>query len=145
MTVQRQLLGGLIDGDEWKIALAMERMLGDDGQLDPTYETIAAESGVPLRTMARKLQHLRQVGLLNWQRRLVTEDGHTRQTSNAYELLTPTEPIGAPSRPAPRPNAKLALDHSKFFIPTVDGRHQEALRALELVRQGRERAIWTAR
>jgi hypothetical protein len=145
MTTQRQLLGGVIDGAEWKIALAMERMLGDDGQLDPSYEMIAAASGVPVRTVARKLPHMREIGLLNWERRLVTENGHTRQTSNAYELLTPTEPIGAPSRPTARPNAKLALEDSKFFIPAVDGRHPEALRALELVRQRRERAIWAAR
>jgi hypothetical protein len=69
--------------DIGKVILAR---LGEDGRLDPSHDTIAADVGCCPRTVREALRRFNRLGLVSWLRRLVrTQDG-TRQTSNAYSL-----------------------------------------------------------
>lgn len=65
------------------------RLLGADGRLDPSHETLAGRAGVGERTVRRALRKLAEARLLTWERRLVRRPGAWRaeQTSNAYALL----------------------------------------------------------
>lgn len=81
------------------------------GQLDPSYETIAAKAGLCVRTVADALKRLRDLGLLHWQRRARPEpeaSGGFRlvQETNAYAVLSPANWRGyyePPPAPAPQP------------------------------------------
>lgn len=68
------------------IALAMLGMLGTDGRLDPTHETIAFRAGYDARTVRRALDRLKGCGLVIWAQRIVREGWRVIQTSNAYAL-----------------------------------------------------------
>ncbi|HWG80746.1 MAG TPA: hypothetical protein VN681_13270 [Stellaceae bacterium] len=99
--IDRSWEGGRITSVACKVARALERMLGGDGQLDPAYETIATVANVGRASVKRALDQLRDLGVLAWTRRLTTDrHGHTRQTSNAYRLLLPAAPLPSPSLPA---------------------------------------------
>lgn len=74
-----------------EVARALLRRLGPDGRLDPAHATLAADTGLCERTVARALRRLADVGLLTWQRRLVRQAWRAAQTSNAYALV----PAGA--------------------------------------------------
>lgn len=65
-------------------------MLGKGGELFPSMETLSRRLGVCLDTIQRALQRLRQLGFLNWTRRLVRIGGRVRQTSNAYHFRCET-------------------------------------------------------
>jgi hypothetical protein len=86
------------------------------GQLDPSYEHIAAKTGLGRSTVAEALRRLKQLGIVFWQQR---SDHHwrdgkfeLRQISNAYALLPPSQWRGftAPSD-APPPAAGTWGDH----------------------------------
>jgi hypothetical protein len=67
-------------------------MLGADGRLDPSHETLAARAGMALATVKRCLGRLQALGFLSWARRLVRGSGtgwRAEQTSNAYALSLP--------------------------------------------------------
>ena len=66
------------------------------GQLDPSYEAIAAKTGVGRATVARGLALLRRLGLIDWIRRCfgrIDEVGRYQleQDTNAYRLVPSTE------------------------------------------------------
>ena len=71
------------------VGTALIRRLGQNGRLDPSHQTIAADAGCSPRTVRRALAALANCGLLRWVRRLVRAGWRAEQTSNAYELLTP--------------------------------------------------------
>lgn len=69
--------------------------LGDDGQLDPSHQTIADRALCAIATVKRALVRLRDLGLVSWTRRLVRVAEHransthvwrVEQTSNSYCL-----------------------------------------------------------
>ncbi len=69
------------------VAEALIKRLGASGQLDPSKDTLATDTGASERTVARELDKMRALGLVRWTRRLVRNGWRTEQTSNAYELL----------------------------------------------------------
>jgi CRP-like cAMP-binding protein len=54
-----------------QIGHALVRRLGEDGQLDPSHDTIAADVGCCARTVRRALGALKALGLVMWQQRVV--------------------------------------------------------------------------
>jgi hypothetical protein len=85
---------GRLPAVQEKVGNALLRRLGTDGQCDPTYDTLGADAGCSGRTARRATARMRELGLVDWQCRLVrTEDG-ARQTSNQYVLFTSAEPGG---------------------------------------------------
>jgi len=78
------------------------------GQLDPSYDAIAAKAGVCRRAVAGALQRLKALGLLHWQRRSRPEreaGGGYRQVqeTNAYASLPPSQWLGYREPPPPPP------------------------------------------
>lgn len=78
------------------------------GQLDPSYEAIAARAGVGRATVARGLALLKRLGLIDWIRRCFGQtdaDGRYQleQDTNAYRLVPPSEwsEPAADATPAP--------------------------------------------
>ncbi len=66
------------------------------GQLDPSYEAIAAKAGVGRASVARSLALLKRLGLIDWIRRCFGKtdaDGHYQleQDTNAYRLVPSSE------------------------------------------------------
>lgn len=90
-------LARAITASHAEVARALLRRLGPDGRLDPAHATLAADTGLCARTVARALRRLAEVGLLTWQRRLVRQAWRAAQTSNAYTL----QPAGAAIPPPP--------------------------------------------
>jgi len=118
LRAEKSFLAREITEVAWRVARALERLLGPDGQLDPSYETLAAVADVSRRSVSRALPQLYAVGLLRKTRRLVTEGGNTRQTSNAYELLLPAAPPPA-ALPLPARRVQRAisfLDSSSAIV-----------------------------
>jgi hypothetical protein len=86
------------------------------GRLDPSYEGIAAKTGLGRSTVAEALRRLKQLGLLHWVQRSAHElhDGkfRLRQITNAYALLPPSQWRGFDAPPdAPPPAAGTWGDH----------------------------------
>jgi hypothetical protein len=78
--------------------------LGDDGRLDLAHDTIAERALCHVATVKRALVRLREIGLVNWVRRLVCgpdTSSRAEQASNAYLLRTPACDA-QPARPAKR-------------------------------------------
>jgi hypothetical protein len=88
----------------------------------PSYEAIARQAGVCLRTVATALKRLRELGILNWARRGAESWREGRfvleQETNAYAVLPESQwrgyrpPLEAPGpapgtwgEPAPMPDA----------------------------------------
>jgi hypothetical protein len=63
------------------------KRLGEDGRLDPSQRTLAADSDCTDRTVRTALARMRALGLLRWQRRIVRAGWRSEQVSNAYELI----------------------------------------------------------
>ncbi len=108
---------GNLPAEQANVAKALLKRLGEDGQCDPSYATLAADSGTSARTVGRAVKALRELKLLAWEQRVVRRPwpaggkGATRaeQTSNAYLFLLPKEPIAVP---VPRPvQPRLLLPH----------------------------------
>ena len=86
------------------------------GQLDPSYEHIAAKTGLGRSTVAEALRRLKQLGIVFWKQR---SEHHwhggkfrLRQITNAYALLPPSQWHGFNARPdAPPPAAGTWGDH----------------------------------
>lgn len=77
------------------IGLALLKMLGEDGQLDPSHETLAKRVSCSVDTVQRSLNIMRALGRLTWERRLRRDSGtawRCEQTSNAYALCPACEP-----------------------------------------------------
>src|SRR4051812_19348664 len=78
------------------------------GRCDPSLDTIATKAGCCRRTVVDALAHLRDLGLLTWQRRCEEDrdgDGRfrLRQKTNAYGLLPPSQWRGYREPAAPPP------------------------------------------
>jgi hypothetical protein len=71
---------------------ALLKRLGDDGQCDPSHDTLAADAAVSVRTVKRATVTMRGLGLLRWQHRIVRAGWRTEQTSNAYTLSLTENP-----------------------------------------------------
>jgi hypothetical protein len=84
-----------LTADYVAVGEALLRRLGADGQCDPSYDTLAADTGSCDRTARRATAAMRDLGLIRWERRLVRRGWRSEQTSNAYELV--------PTAVAPRP------------------------------------------
>ena len=68
------------------VLLALAALLGADGRLDPSHAFLAAAARVSVSTVQRALDRARELGLIDWQRRLVKAGWRTEQTSNQYVL-----------------------------------------------------------
>jgi hypothetical protein len=83
---------GRLSAGGLQVLVALIRLLGPDGRLDPSHATLAALASVSVDTVQRQLERLRRLGLLFWQRRLVRDAAsgwRCEQTSSAY-VLTPS-------------------------------------------------------
>jgi hypothetical protein len=70
-------------------------MLGSDGRLEPSQETIAARACVEVSTVQRSIKQLAAFGFLTWTRRLARCGSRVWQTSSAYVLTLPGAPFVA--------------------------------------------------
>lgn len=92
------------------------------GRLDPAVRTIAKAASVAERTAYTALRKLRQLGLLNWQRRCehaIAENGRfmLRQTTNAYQLHNHKQWLGYVNDDPPPPDATaLGLEPKRHDI-----------------------------
>src|SRR6185503_10686578 len=68
------------------------------GQCDPLKEQLAAKANVSEKTVERRLDDLRRLGLLRWRRRIERRGWRAEQISNAYVLC----PDGPEPPPLPR-------------------------------------------
>lgn len=78
------------------IGQSLVDMLGNDGQLDPSTETLAKRAGCNASTVTRCKARLHDLGFLDWTRRIVrrADTGwEVRQTSNAYVLTVPSSDV----------------------------------------------------
>jgi hypothetical protein len=106
------------------------------GRLDPSYEAIAAKTGLGRSTVAEALARLRQLGLIHWQRRCAhhtnSETGRfeLKQITNAYALLPPSQWHGYEAAPeAPPPDPGTWGDHPPLpdqITQAVDDRRHGA-------------------
>jgi hypothetical protein len=64
----------------------MLKMLGADGRLDPSVETLAHRTGKCASAVELGLKRLRALGFLTWVRRIARCGSRVWQTSNAYQL-----------------------------------------------------------
>ena len=80
--------GGLTIGAA-RVGETLLRLLGDDGRLDPSHDTLATLACVHVNTVRRALVQLRDAGFVRWTRRLIRGPDGARQTSSAYELTMP--------------------------------------------------------
>jgi len=87
------------------------------GRLDPSYEGIAAKTGLSRSTVAVALARLKSLRIIHWVRRCEHHwrDGcfELRQLTNAYVLLPPSQWLGLDPAPAevPAPEAGTWGDH----------------------------------
>ena len=75
-------------------------MLGPDGRLDPSLDTLAVLACVCRDTAHEAVKQLRSFGFLDWTRRLIRgreTGGRTQQTSNAYILRVPASDTDSPN------------------------------------------------
>jgi hypothetical protein len=68
---------GRLSAGGLQVLVALIRLLGADGRLDPSHATLAALAKVHVATVQRALDRLRSLGLLAWQRRLVRTSSPT--------------------------------------------------------------------
>jgi hypothetical protein len=92
------------------------------GRLDPSYEGIAAKTGLGRSTVAEALARLKQLGIIHWQQRSAHHWHNGRfelkQITNAYALLPPTQWRGIELPPAaPPPDPGTWGDHPP--LPSV--------------------------
>ena len=157
---------GNLPGKAILTAEALIACMGEDGQLFPSHQAIAGKAGVGLRTVARHVARMTELGLLTRIRRVVRrpwpEGGRgavrVEQTSNAYLLTFPARVVTAIGRTLeagrrPTSPAVAASDTGCHVGPAEAGRRippapptdrVAALAALETVRMARE-ATMTAR
>lgn len=98
----------------WRdVGFTLLRLLGTDGRLDPSYATLARETGCDAKTVGAALRGLEALGMLRRQRRMVREATRSRQITNAYELI----PDGQPLPPAkPRRDGNFSREGQKIFV-----------------------------
>jgi hypothetical protein len=93
------------------------------GRCDPSYEGIAAKTGLGRSTVWAALARLKQLGVIHWQQRCVEDTDEAgrfrlRQKTNAYMLLPPSQWHGIEHPPeAPLPDPGTWGDHPP--LPSV--------------------------
>lgn len=92
---------GDITGDQLHVALALLRLLGPGGRLDPSHATLATLAGCRDRTVRRALQRLAELGFATWQRRIRRDGWRAVQDTNAYVLAFGDARPPPSCRPAP--------------------------------------------
>lgn len=78
------------------------------GSLDPAYKAIEKMTRLSHETVAKALARLKELGILNWERRAVPDVGENggfilRQITNAYAILPPTQWRGYTDFETPEP------------------------------------------
>ena len=111
------------------------------GQLDPSYETIARKACISIRSVARGLRALKEIGFLSWVRRCVevSRDGRysLEQESNLYVINSASAWRGyTPPAEPPPPEAGTWGDHpcgqrAPLVEATLEMDHAAMIRALE--------------
>ncbi len=147
---------GNLPGKAILTAEALLACMGEDGKLYPSHQALANKAGVGLRTVARHLDRMGELGLIRKYHRLVRmpwpEGGRgavrVQQTSNAYEVLFPARavndypPLRLPlSRPANTACHSGNEETESRFIPAPEMDRVAAMRALEAVRVARSAAL----
>jgi hypothetical protein len=132
---------GRLSAGGLQVLVALLRLLGADGRLDPSHASLAALARVHVATVQRALDRLRELGLLSWQRRLVRCGWRTEQTSNSY-VLTPAATLPACDLQIARPvNVSLKKKgriEAERGAPEV---RESALTALATIAARRLRAL----
>jgi DNA-binding transcriptional ArsR family regulator len=131
------------------IARTLLRHLSEGGQCDPCQRRLAEQSGYSERTVRRALAALRDLGLLDWQRRLIRDRRGTRQTSNAYRLSTPATPPAAPALRPITPKVQYRMGSTARLsagpAPAFDPAARKALERIAAARAARFGQEWAAR
>ena len=172
--VVAEVRAGNLPGKAILTAEVLIACIGECGELFPSHAAIAGKAGVGLRTVARHLARMAELGLLTRIRRLVRrpwpEGGcgavRVEQTSNAYLLTFPAAAVAPrcrrlPIRPATMGISPIArqphntdchigpVEAGRRISPEPAGDRMPALAALEAVRVAREAAMaarwWMAR
>lgn len=78
------------------------------GRLDPSYKAIQRKTRLCHETVAKALARLKQLGILNWEKRAVPDHDKRggfilRQITNAYAILPPTQWHGFTDTEMPEP------------------------------------------
>jgi Bacterial regulatory proteins, gntR family len=113
------------------------------GQLDPSYQHIAAKTGLSRSAVAVALRRLKQLGIVYWQQRSAHHwhDGkfQLKQITNAYALLPPSQWRGFTAPPeAPPPAAGAWGDHP----PLPDAISQRLPRRRKAAASGKYSLAW---
>lgn len=155
--VKAEIRAGHLPGKAFQVAEALLACMGPDGLLYPSQETLAGKGRVGVRTVARHVNRMVALGLVEKHRRLVRRPwpgggrGATRveQTSNAYVLTFPSRPVSSAALRAPlamvRPNTGGHFDAGDLDLRYSVERQLEALASLERTGEGRDavlRAAW---
>ncbi len=137
---------GRLTALQCEVGRAMLRRLGQDGRLDPSMETIAADAGASVRSVQRAVAALSSCGLLTWTRRLVRTGWRAAQTSNAYVLTVGDPPAwpaarcgGQRDRQTRRPDSSAA--QTTTWQPPPEADREAARSALAAVRASRAATI----
>ena len=135
---------GRLSASGLDVAEALERLLGQDGRLDPSQAFLAAATGASTRTVGRQLARLRDLGLLWWQRRLERHGWRCEQNSNAY-VLTPIEPAAACDGHSVRPvGVRLIKKVAVEMEPTAPEERHTTMTTLAAIAAKRMRALGLA-
>jgi hypothetical protein len=133
---------GRITADTREVGETLCRMLGQDGRLDPSHDTLAEWAKCHVATVKRALSRLRELGLVHWVRRLVRNGWRCEQSSNAYALITSANPVfscdAQPARAIRLGMSKKDCIEAERVAPEA---RQAAIEALAAVRARRLRAL----
>jgi hypothetical protein len=137
--IRQDRRAGRISATGEDVGLQLVKMLGEDGRLDPSHETLRERVGCrAASTIREQLNRLRDLGRLTWERRLRRDPGtgwRAEQTSNAYILLPNSCDAGLP-RGVRSDCTRQTADASKngvqqaIRVPT-EAQRTEAQRALD--------------
>jgi hypothetical protein len=83
---------GALNANYVDVGIALFKILGRDGKLIPSYETIADKARVSMRTVGRALRALKACGLVTWVNRITREGWQVQQTTNSYALTLDEAP-----------------------------------------------------
>jgi hypothetical protein len=102
-------------------------MLGSDGRLDPSHETLAACAAVHVETVRRALDQLHQFGFVALiVRRLARFGSAVRQISNAYALAVPAAAsFNASSLNLAKPNSPAKCWSAHTEQPRINAAPEE--------------------
>lgn len=126
------------------VLLALAATLGADGRLDPSHAFLAAAARVSVSTVQRALDRGRELGLIDWQRRLVKAGWRTEQASNQYVLCCDSQIDRADKIiSCERGIEERAGASAGVSLPLTGG--LEALSAMIAASEERALAAWRAR